>query len=833
MPTTARLPSGTSPRGNDPHSSAQPEKLHSPHAFSSDGRWLATIGGGFRVRDAGTGTEAAWPDHAIHYSSLAISPDSRVLALGSMLGQITLWNLFDGRLRQTLAGHQGWVRALAFSADGRSLASAGDDRTVRIWDVGGGSLVRVIRGHTEIVTGLAFSPAGDRMVTGSQDGTARVWDLNVDYRTGSTGTEPFPQFEAIEAIAYARGGRELRSFTRTGRVYRHAPGSLGGLGLVSTGLDVGWRTPLEPAAFDAVGRRVVAVDKRFLREAVCQDVDGGGRRTTLHGHTLAIAFATLSADGTRAATAAMSGAAERRTEVFVWDAVSGRLLHRREVSGEGIDRVALDPTGRRLAVSGFRITTASDGTKTPRDPFVVVFDVDTGHELLRPKVGDDRFPALGFSGDGRRLAAAGIARTVLIWDLEAGMAAVESRQGPPGIALDLEFSPDGRRLAVASRQQVKLMDTETAEELLTLRSRAQLVSNNYGFNPRVRFSPDGRDLAAACHDVSDVLAVWSSLQDAPANSPAHDRMARRRAVIRHLAFIGLDLRRPTDRRLALEHLEQVERIGMESADEFLARAAKLMDLDLWEQADADLDRAIALAPRDDEVLITAALICTVCGRFDRARSWYDRMSDPAASLPSAELDWRCAAFVLDGDLARYRRFCAEAVRRLELDQVGRWSAGALAYALTLGPDPGLGAGERLRIAERVYDGTSGADHPRLRMWALLALGAAQVRAGAPERAEPLFRDAIAKLPDGAYGATVAAWMAIATWQQGRRDEARSWSARADRFVSELRFRGHSGLEFRAPPGVWPPSDWWRLLIARREAHALIFDADFPAHPFAR
>ena len=163
----------------------------------------------------------------------------------------------------------------------------------------------------------------------------------------------------------------------------------------------------------------------------------------------------------------------------------------------------------------------------------------------------------------------------------------ESRQGPPE-AMDLAFSPDGRRLAVASRQQVKLMDTETAEEVLTLRGRAQLVSNTHGFNPRVRFSPDGRELAAICDDSSDLVAVWTSLQDMPANSEARDRMARRRAVARHLARgrrarLGGSRRH---RRIVLDHLDHAGRIGLESPEEFLTRAAILSDLDLWEQADA-------------------------------------------------------------------------------------------------------------------------------------------------------------------------------------------------------------------------------------------------------
>ena len=84
------------------------------------------------------------------------------------------------------------------------------------------------------------------------------------------------------------------------------------------------------------------------------------------------------------------------------------MLHRRDVAGEGIDRVALDPTGRRLAISDFRAVAAANGTSSREAPFVAVLDVDTGRELLRREIPDERFLALGFSGDGRRLAVAAL-----------------------------------------------------------------------------------------------------------------------------------------------------------------------------------------------------------------------------------------------------------------------------------------------------------------------------------------------------------------------------------------------------------------------------------------
>jgi WD40 repeat protein len=64
---------------------------------------------------------------------------------------------------------------------------------------------------------------------------------------------------------------------------------------------------------------------------------------------------------------------------------------------------------------------AANGTSSREAPFVAVLDVDTGRVLLRREIPDERFLALGFSGDGRRLAVAGTDRTVLIWDLAQGL----------------------------------------------------------------------------------------------------------------------------------------------------------------------------------------------------------------------------------------------------------------------------------------------------------------------------------------------------------------------------------------------------------------------------
>ena len=64
---------------------------------------------------------------------------------------------------------------------------------------------------------------------------------------------------------------------------------------------------------------------------------------------------------------------------------------------------------------------------------------------------------------------------------------------PPGPGGAGGFGVQPRRAAarIASRQQVKLMDAETADEVLTLRGWAQLEAQQSRLQSRVRFSPDG------------------------------------------------------------------------------------------------------------------------------------------------------------------------------------------------------------------------------------------------------------------------------------------------------------------------------------------------------
>jgi WD40 repeat protein len=109
-------------------------------------------------------------------TSIAVSPDSQILALG-VGHNVSIYRMTDGALLQTLEGHSDYVNDVAFTPDGLILASAALDKTVKLWKVATGALLTTLTGHTDGVWCLAFSPDGLLLATGSVDKTIGLWGV--------------------------------------------------------------------------------------------------------------------------------------------------------------------------------------------------------------------------------------------------------------------------------------------------------------------------------------------------------------------------------------------------------------------------------------------------------------------------------------------------------------------------------------------------------------------------------------------------------------------------------------------------------------------------------
>jgi len=110
--------------------------------------------------------------------SVAISPDASTVAVGTKEGQIHVYSLNGGSLKEAhvLSGHAGEITALAYSHDGKYLGSADSNREVKVWD---GTQVKSDNWvfHTSRVQSLAWSPDNNHLATGSVDSHVFVWNV--------------------------------------------------------------------------------------------------------------------------------------------------------------------------------------------------------------------------------------------------------------------------------------------------------------------------------------------------------------------------------------------------------------------------------------------------------------------------------------------------------------------------------------------------------------------------------------------------------------------------------------------------------------------------------
>jgi serine/threonine protein kinase/WD40 repeat protein len=176
----------------------------------------------------------------------------------------------------------------------------------------------------------------------------------------------------------------------------------------------------------------------------------------------------------------------------ILDTASGQVIQKSQFFGPFNDAVGRSAAGLRLATSNgamIRVRNfASDET----------LEFEHGHRVVR---------ILEFNADGRHLLSTGPGEPIKIWDASIGrlLATIPSER-LPGTILDADrqlMSPDGRRL-IRSRSPEHPTMTTQIWDIEHNRELVRFDSLGYSFS-RARFSPDGRSLAIA---FGDFVRVW-------------------------------------------------------------------------------------------------------------------------------------------------------------------------------------------------------------------------------------------------------------------------------------------------------------------------------------
>jgi WD40 repeat protein len=452
---------------------------------------------------------------AMSATSVAFSPDGKALAAVGQASptrtELHVWDVATGRQRFSLQGPFRWFYVqLAFSPDSTRITCAGGDPRVGLWDAASGQELAMYRGHTADVCAVAFSRDGRHVLSADAVGSVKVWDARPRADAlalnpgGSAPSTVSPDAQRIASIAGLRAG-EVKVWDVTGNQLLSlkrstVPKYEGGSAIHNT------------LVFSPKGNRLALGTTARNRAKARGDLtvwDAAGKELLyLDEEGIGFADVALSPDGTRVAATSNVGdwsAASATMRVCVWEIATGRkLLTTQPIPAQVLPGMTFSPDGTRLAaVSGVRGHPSQ----------IFVWDAATGRECARWQGPAGVGSGIAFSPDGRRVAAtAGNHRDqneLLLGDLESGGLRKLGRAYGSVV-----FSPDGTRLAAFSAfypqpAEVSLWDVATGRQLLVLKGHA----GSPWFWNGIAFSPSGDRIVSTAR-LQEVNAIEVKTWDA-------------------------------------------------------------------------------------------------------------------------------------------------------------------------------------------------------------------------------------------------------------------------------------------------------------------------------
>lgn len=249
--------------------------------------------GGFQFKRA---------DESVALTSIAYSPDGKMIASGSYDKKVRLWHVASGNVDGELPVHKDNVMAVAFNRDGSLIASVGDKSAVVSEVAPPHRVLWQQAQHGGEATAVAFSPDGSRLASADRHGAVFMWDAQSGQEIW---TQRLDKMQLL-TLAFNPDGSSLAVGAAGAIVFLNARDGAAAKPIAVPG-------DVSSIAFDTDGKRLVsgASDGMVRLWDVSQRVPIG---QAFEGHDKLVNSVAFSADGKTVASVGADG------RILLWDA---------------------------------------------------------------------------------------------------------------------------------------------------------------------------------------------------------------------------------------------------------------------------------------------------------------------------------------------------------------------------------------------------------------------------------------------------------------------------------------------------------------------------------
>ncbi|MGK7872457.1 MAG: hypothetical protein AB4426_03850 [Xenococcaceae cyanobacterium] len=441
-------------------------------SFSPDGETIATADGNTVKLYQDGKLINTLKGHQDFVWCVSFSPDNQIIASASADKTVKLWRR-DGQFIKNLWGHKRAVNSVSFSPNGEMIASASDDRTVKLWRRDG-QFIKDLWVHKIAVNSVSFSPNGEMIASASDDRTVKLWRRNGQFIKDLWGHE-----RAVNSVSFSPNGEIIASASTDDTIKLWN----GNGGTLITTLQ-GHKDVVNQVNFHPISQRKMlasASNDHTVRLWHLENLPQVFKLPDqVYGYNV-----SLSPDGkTLAATSRFTD------ELILVDWQASKLI---DLSGDlseykgKVNGISFSPDGKMIA------SASDDGT-------VKLWNRD-GQLLRTLEEHTDRVNNIRFSPDGKMIASASDDGTVKLWYLDGTLLKTIANHTNP--ANDVSFSAGSQLIASVSDDKI-LISKPDGTLIKTLEPPPKVRSDFWS----ISLSPNGKIVAAGTTD--GYLILWRS-----------------------------------------------------------------------------------------------------------------------------------------------------------------------------------------------------------------------------------------------------------------------------------------------------------------------------------